>query len=223
MASRKGLVYILDMGSTLADAVARRLIDFGQYMLYRPWDMTTDVAGELNAHKDVLKGIIISGSSKNINSKRYIPPHLPVEVLQANVPILAICYGMQYLAHVQGIRIIRCWDEQDISKRTKAARKKDKGEQGPVMFHRTAEGAESPLFAGLGDSFPVWMKHNWMLEGVPERWGSLGRTDKCPVAAMQLGNIYALQFHPEPYYSLSGRIILNNFITRICQLDTPYY
>ena len=109
----------------------------------------------------------------------------------------------------------------DEAKQIKENAKKDKGEQGPTMFHRTNN--DSILFQGLGQSFPVWMKHNWMLEGVPDGWTHTGRTDKCPVAAAEVGNIFALQFHPEPYSSLYGRIILHNFLTYACNVNTPYF
>ena len=67
------------------------------------------------------------------------------------------------------------------------------------------------------------MKHNWMLGDVPEGWTLLGRTSKCPVAAISTGNCYALQFHPEPTASLFGRAIIHNFLTRVCRLETPYF
>ncbi|MCI0527859.1 MAG: hypothetical protein L0Y56_10525, partial [Nitrospira sp.] len=87
-------------------------------------------------------------------------------------------------------------------------------------FYRTGQ---SKLFTGLGEKFPVWMKHNWMLADVPQNWRVTGHTEKCPVAAMECGNIYALQFHPEPSTSLFGRTILHNFFTYICGVTTPYF
>ena len=120
--------------------------------------------------------------------------------------------------------LVRCWDENDPAKRaTKAARKKDKGEQGPTPLFLTEAGRQSILFRGLGAAFPVWMKHNWMAEHLPEGWTLTGSTAKCPVAAMERGHFYALQFHPEPQHSLFGRIVLDNWLTLACGLDTPYF
>lgn len=220
MDKKRGLILVLDMESALADSLAKRVIDMNQFLILRAWDMKTDPEAELATYKDHLRGIIISGSAKSINGKTNPIPQVPQAMLGAGVPILGICYGMQYLAHVMGVPIIRCWNEQDPAKRTKEAAKKDKGEYGPTIFRRTAD---SPLFHGLGQEFPVWMKHNWMLGDLPPNWTHTGRTDKCPIAAMERGNIYALQFHPEPGNSLFGRTILHNFFTHICGLQTPYF
>ena len=217
----KGLIYIMDMESSLSDALVRRVIDMNQYVVFRKWDMEIDPRAEVEAYKDSLRGLIISGSARNVNAKKKPPPTIPPELFQLPVPILSICYGMQYLAHLQGVKIVRCWDEQNPAKQTKEKAKKDKGEQGPTLFHRTEN--DSILFRGLGQSFPVWMKHNWMLEEVPAGWTHTGRTDKCPVAAAEVGNIFSLQFHPEPYSSLFGRIILHNFLTHACEVGTPYF
>lgn len=211
----------MDMESSLSEALVRRVIDMGQYVIFRKWDMQVDPVAEVQAYSKELKAIIISGSAKNVNTKKKEPPSIPPELFQANVPILAICYGMQYLAHLNGTKIVRCWDEPDLKKRRKAAAKEDKGEQGATRFNRTDE--DSVLFRGLGKSFPVWMKHNWMLEDIPAGWRHLGGTDKCPVAAMECGNTFAVQFHPEPYNSLFGRIILHNFLSHACGLETPYF
>jgi len=219
----KGLIYVMDMESTLADALIRRVIDMDQYCVFRKWDMQVDAAQEVAAYSNELKGIILSGSSKSVNSKKVTPPNIPVGLLQTGVPILAICYGMQYIAHLRGVEIVRCWDEQDKAKRTKAARKKDQGEQGPTEFFLTPQGQQSVLFQGLGSSFDVWMKHNYMVSHLPEGWTLTGGTEKCPVGSMEYGNIFAVQFHPEPYNSLFGRIILHNFLTRACGVGTPYF
>ncbi len=223
MAEEKGLIYVMDMESSLADALTRRIIDFEQYVVYRPWHMALNPEAEVQAYGHLLKGIILSGSAKNINANKYIHPSIPTQFLEMGVPILAVCYGMQYLCHLRGVKIVRCWEEMDKGKRTKAVRKKDKGEQGPTNLSLTPAGQQSPLFQGLGEQFPVWMKHHWMAEEIPEGWTLTASTARCPVAAMERGNNYAVQFHPEPYSSLFGKVILYNFLTRVCQVPTPYF
>jgi GMP synthase (glutamine-hydrolysing) len=219
----KGLIYIMDMESSLSDALARRMIDMDQHMIYRKWSMNVDTAAEIEAYREHIRGIIISGSAKNINSKKVTPPSVPAAFFQLGVPVLGICYGMQLLGHIFKQKIVRCWDEPDLAKRTKEARKKDKGEQGPTMLNLTDAGKASPLFDGLGGAFPVWMKHHWMVEEVPPQWTLTASTEKCPVAAMEVGNLYAVQFHPEPFNSLFGRVILHNFMEKICRVETPYF
>jgi len=220
----KGLIYIMDMESSLSEALVRRVIDMDQYCVFRKWDMPINPEAETAAYKDSLKAIILSGSAKNVNSTKHTPPNIPPQFLEMGVPILSICYGLQYLAKLRGVKIVRCWDENDPAKRTtKAARKKDKGEQGPTPLFLTEAGRQSILFRGLGASFPVWMKHNWQAEHLPEGWTLTASTEKCPIAAMEYNNMFAVQFHPEPYNSLFGRIIMHNFLSYACGVDTPYF
>ncbi len=219
----KGLIYIMDMESTLSEALVRRVIDMDQYCVFRKWDMDINPEAETAAYANSLKGIILSGSAKNINSTKHTPPNIPSQFLEMGVPILFICYGLQYLAKLRGVEIVRCWDETDPAKRTKAVRKKDKGEQGPTSLLLTEAGQQSILFRGLGANFPVWMKHNWMAEHLPEGWTLTASTEKCPIAAMEYNNMFAVQFHPEPYNSLFGRTILHNFLSYACGVTTPYF
>lgn len=223
MASKRGIIYVMDMESSLSDALCRRVMDMGQYIIFRKWDMNINAEAEIETYKNEVRGLIISGSGKNINGKKAPPPEVPAAFLALNIPTLGICYGMQYMAHVMGVPIVRCWNETDPTKRSKKSAKSDPGEQGATLFERTAESAACPLFEGLGEKFPVWMKHNWMLGDIPEGWTHLGRTARCPVAAISSGNRYAVQFHPEPHNSLYGKVIFHNFITNICGLDTPYF
>ena len=218
--SSRGLIYIMDMESSLSDSLVRRIIDMNQYCIFRKWDMQIDPAAEVAAYSKSLKGIILSGSAKNINGNKYAPPNIPIQFLELGVPILGICYGLQYMCHLRGVEVVRCWNEQDPAKQNK---KKDMGEQGPTDLFLTEAGYQSPLFRGLGPTFPVWMKHRYMASQLPEGWTLTASTTKCPVAAMEFGHMFALQFHPEPYNSLFGRIILHNFLTYICGVTTPYF
>lgn len=223
MTEPKGLIYIMDMESSLSDALARRVIDMGQHMIYRQWSMPIDPALEVATYREHIRGIIISGSSKNINSKKHTPPGIPPIFFELGVPILGICYGMQLLGHLSRSNIVRCWDEPDPEKRTEESRKKDQGEQGATTLTLTEKGQQSVLFRGLAGQFSVWMRHHFMVEETPPGWCHTASTEKCPVAAMEVGNIYAIQFHPEPYNSLFGRVILHNFMRHICGVETPYF
>ena len=218
--SKKGLIYIMDMESSLADALSRRIQDMGQYQVFHKWDMEIDATAMVTACKDELKGIIFSGSGKNVNGKKHKPPKIPLELVDTGVPILGICYGMQYIAHLHGKKIVRCWEELNPIRRN---RKKDKGEQGPTLLKLTEEGKNSILFRGLGDTFPVWMKHRFMVDELPEGWTKTAGTRRCPIGAMEKNNLFAVQFHPEPYNSLFGRTVLHNFLTYACGVKTPYF
>ncbi len=212
---------VLDMESGLAESLANRVLTMDQQFIFRKWDAQVDVAAEITAYQEVLKGIIISGSAKNVNSKKYVPPFVPPELFQVGVPILGICYGMQLIAKLLGQEIVRCWGDPE-----KKCKKKDKGEQGVVTTYLTDAGlvgAGADLFRGVGDTFEIWMKHAWMVQDIPEGWAITARTARCPVAGLSRGNVHLVQFHPEPYYSLAGKMIMHNFFTRVCGVETPYF
>ena len=66
----RALVYVMDMESSLSDALVRRILGMNQYVVFRKWDMNVDTVAEVTAYKDSLKALIISGSGKNINSNK---------------------------------------------------------------------------------------------------------------------------------------------------------
>ena len=54
---------------------------------------------------DVLKkykAIIISGGPSSVHTKSENAPNLPKEIFELNIPILGICWGMQYINFIQG-------------------------------------------------------------------------------------------------------------------------
>ena len=52
-----------------------------------------------------LHGIVLSGGPASVYADG--APQLPPEVLDAGVPVLGICYGMQLLSHALGGRVQR--------------------------------------------------------------------------------------------------------------------
>ena len=90
-----------------------------------------------------------------------------------------------------------------------------KREYGHAVLHQNM--AQSPIFASLPTSIPVWMSHGDQIEELPPGFKSLGYTDNSPVALMGNGdNILGLQFHPEVVHTVHGKTILENFLYRIC-------
>jgi len=72
----KGFIYIVDMESSLAEPLVRRVMDMGQYHVFRKWDMPVDPEAEVDLYGNTLSGIILSGSAKNVNSPKYAPPNI---------------------------------------------------------------------------------------------------------------------------------------------------
>jgi len=134
------------------------------------------------------KGIILSGGP----SSAYENPPFDSRIFDLGIPILGICLGFQIWAHHLGVTV------QAAGKR----------EFGIHTFRRTAD---SPLFAGLPDTFDVLESHGDRIEPDP-RFTILGATEHAPVAAAQYGGLfYGVQFHPETTHTEHGDRIFENF------------
>ena len=86
-------VAILDNGSQYTQLIARRTRELGVYSEIYPHTMT---AAELLERKPV--GIILSGGPASV----YAPmaPKLDEAIFSCGIPVLGICYGMQFASHV---------------------------------------------------------------------------------------------------------------------------
>jgi GMP synthase (glutamine-hydrolysing) len=76
---------------------------------------------------------------------------------------------------------------------------------------------ESPLFADLPTSMPVWMSHGDQIVEMPPGFRALAYTENSPTAVIGNGaNIFGLQFHPEVVHTPNGKAIIQNFLYKIC-------
>ena len=186
-------IVIIDFGSQYSRLIARRVRELKVYCEI----VTPDTPWERFAHFNP-KGVILSGGPASI----YDPGALlaPTWVYERSLPVLGICYGMQVLAHQLGGRVVPG----------------QMREYGHAVLHQNA--SDSPLFANLPVSMPVWMSHGDRIDELPPGYTSLGYTDNSPMAVMGNDrNIYGLQFHPEVAHTVHGKTILENFIYQICR------
>lgn len=183
---------ILDYGSQTAQLIARRVREENIYCELLPWDTPPERVLALAP-----KGFILSGGPHSA----YEPgaPTLPDYVLESNVPVLGICYGMQLLAYALGGQVA-----------SSATR-----EYGPAILHLTGA---SLLWEDLDDTLQVWMSHSDRIERMPSGFTLLACSDNAPIAAMYDPDLrlYGVQFHPEVTHTPQGRVILANFAQRIC-------
>src|SRR5450756_371562 len=126
-------IIILDFGSQYTQLIARRVRELRVYSEILPHDATRDEIVRLNP-----RGIILSGGPASVYDDG--APSLPDFLLDLNVPLLGICYGMQLLAHQLGGRV----------------EKSSTREYGHATIQ--IDRAE-PLFSGLPSPISVWMSH----------------------------------------------------------------
>ena len=190
-------IIILDYGSQYAQLIARRVREANVYCELVSWRASAE---EVLARRP--KGFILSGGPNSV----YDPgaPALPDYVLDAGVPVLGICYGMQLLAHRLGGRVAG------------SARR----EYGPAALNVDETGA--PLFANWGAAggadATVWMSHGDKVETLPPGFRPIAHSDNSPLAAAAdpARGLYAVQFHPEVAHTPRGHVLLSNFVHRIC-------
>jgi GMP synthase (glutamine-hydrolysing) len=191
-------IIILDYGSQYSQLIARRVREANVYCELFSWNTPADV---ILAHKP--KGLILSGSPNSVYDEG--APTLPGYVLDSDVPVLGICYGMQLLAYHLG---------GDVGT-------SHKREYGPANLH--VDDLANPLFQGWqqeddDDARQVWMSHGDRVEHLPAGFAPIAHTNNSPFAASAnpQRRLYAVQFHPEVVHTRQGRRLLSNFVHHIC-------
>jgi len=185
-------IVVIDFGSQYSMLIARRVRESQVYCEMVPYDAPWENIAQLNP-----KGIIFSGGPGSV----YEPdaPLAPAYIYETGLPILGICYGMQVLTKQLG---------GQVAPGTKR-------EYGHAVLHLSQ--VDSPLFADLPDSTPVWMSHGDKIEEMPPGFSALAHTENSPYAVIGNGEgIFGLQFHPEVVHTPEGKTILKNFVYRIC-------
>jgi GMP synthase (glutamine-hydrolysing) len=184
-------VVILDYGSQYSQLIARRVREANVYSELLPHDVSWDRIAQINP-----KGIILSGGPSSV----YAPgaPTLPGWVIESELPVLGICYGMQLLTHHLGGNV----------------GKAEEREYGPSRI--TVEKNES-IFSGLPNQIDVWMSHGDRIESLPPGFETLAWTDNAPFAAMHRDNIVGIQFHPEVSHTPLGSAIIRSFLYEVCE------
>jgi GMP synthase (glutamine-hydrolysing) len=184
-------IVILDFGAQYSQLIARRIREQNVFSVVLP---CTASLNEVKACAPV--GIVLSGAPWSVYDKD-APPADP-GIFELGVPILGICYGLQFMVHTLGGKV----------------RPAEKREYGHAEVDVVAESA---LFQGLAKRQPVWMSHGDEALELPSGFELTAKTSHA-VAGIQ--NVqkkwFAVQFHPEVHHTLNGTKILRNFVFNIC-------
>jgi len=186
------LVAILDFGSQYAQLIARRVRELNVYCEILPCTISPE---ELAARRP--RGIILSGGPASVYAEN--APTCSTELFDQPVPVLGICYGMQY-----GCKVLGC----DVT----PAHGREYGRATATVIKGGG------LLDGLPPSFEVWASHGDHVSLVSDDFEVLAKTPNCPNAAIRhtSRSFYGVQFHPEVTHTPLGGKILENFLYRIC-------
>ncbi len=187
-----GGIVVLDFGSQYTQLIARRIREQGVYSVILPCTAPLD---EIRSCKPC--GIVLSGGPSSVYDAD--APACDRGIFSLRVPILGICYGLQWLAHTLGGKVERA----------------DRREYGPAQLEVCDA---SRLLAGLPKKLRIWASHGDRVSSLPPGARVVAATENA-VAVMEnpAQQIFAVQFHPEVRHTEHGEEILRNFVFQICQ------
>ncbi|MDO5059390.1 MAG: glutamine-hydrolyzing GMP synthase [Neisseria sp.] len=186
-------ILILDFGSQVTQLIARRVREAHVYCELHSFDMPLDEIKAFNP-----KAIILSGGPNSVYDSDY---QADTGLFDLGVPVLGICYGMQFMAHHLGGEV-------------------SPGDQREFGYAQVKT-IDSELTRGISDgqanTLDVWMSHGDKVSKLPEGFAVIGDTPSCPIAMMEHADkqFYGIQFHPEVTHTKQGRALLNRFVLDI--------
>lgn len=180
---------ILDYGSQYTQLIARRGRELGVFSIILPFSANIE---EIKKHNP--KGIVLSGGPNSVFDED--APKLTERILDLDIPVLGICYGMQLLSQKFGGEV----EEAETREYGKA-----------TIVHKE----KSDIINESFDGSTVWMSHGTHVSKPPEGFVTTAMSDGT-IAAIEntAKHIYGLQFHPEVAHTEHGRKILEAFIDK---------
>jgi GMP synthase (glutamine-hydrolysing) len=189
-------IAVLDFGGQYNQLIARRVREAHVYSELMPHNSPLS-----KITHGGLSGIILTGGPDSV----YAPGAKGCDpsIFALGVPVLGICYGMQYIAKVFG------GDIQPAAIR----------EYGHTPLYTR----KHPLFSGFAGG-AVWMNHNDNVTTPPPGFSVVAYTAQCPVAAFadDARKLYGIQFHAEVTHTENGARIFENFLVNVCGLSCSY-
>jgi GMP synthase (glutamine-hydrolysing) len=197
MSAPQRAIVILDFGGQYTQLIARRVRDARVFSVVLPPGAPAEEIAKWNP-----AGIILSGGPQSVYERD--APRPSGDPTSLGVPVLGLCYGMQWLARAAGGEVANEGREYGRAEATVAT--------------------DSPLFAGLDPRQTVWMNHGDSVVAPPAGFRVIAATPTTPLAGFENAarGVYAIQFHPEVRHTVHGSEILENFLFRICGVSPDW-
>jgi GMP synthase (glutamine-hydrolysing) len=185
-------ILIIDFGSQFTQLITRRVRESKVYSEIYPHTISLDKIKEINP-----AGIILSGGPMSVYDKD--APVLEKEILKLKIPILAICYGLQWLC-------------KNLDGNVEPAKDREYGKATLKVLNN------SKLLKNVKKESTVWMSHGDLVTKIPTGFKVIGDSDHSPFCAIENENenLFGVQFHPEVFHTEEGSKIIHNFLFDIC-------
>ena len=185
------MILILDFGSQYTQLIARRIRELNVYCEIHPWNKIPEITPNI-------KGVILSGSPFSVRDGASPRPNL--DQIKGKMPLLGVCFGAQYLAHHFGGEVL-------------PSNTREYG-----RAHLSYVDGTHILTKGMTNGSQVWMSHGDTIRTIPDHYKIIASTTDVEIAGYHIEGeeTYGIQFHPEVYHSIEGKILLKNFIEEVC-------
>ncbi len=186
------MILIIDFGSQYNQLIARRVRECNVFCRIEPPWIELEKIKELNPD-----GIILSGGPASVYENA--SPKADPGIFNLGIPVLGICYGLQFMVHTLGGRVNR-------------AQKREYGFASLDILNHNG------LYHNIDKITQCWMSHGDSIESIPEGFKIDASTENTKVASCfnPEKKLYGLQFHPEVHHTPKGKEIIRNFLYDIC-------
>ncbi|MBL8756343.1 MAG: glutamine-hydrolyzing GMP synthase, partial [Planctomycetes bacterium] len=194
-----GGVLIVDFGAQYCQLIARRVRELGVYSR-----ITVPERAMFTFQHMRPQAVILSGGPRSVYE--HDAPALDAKILQQGVPVLGICYGLQWMAQNTGGEVTPA---------------KDGAEYGRTELQVTDA---QDLLAGVRQDGTVWMSHGDKVAKLGPGFQVLAKSAPCPFAVVgdRARRFFGLQFHPEVAHTQDGSVMLKNFVLGIAKCRTDW-
>ena len=192
------MILIIDFGSQYNQLIARRVREHRVYCQIEPPDIGIAKIRALRP-----EGIILSGGPASIYEAK--SPRADMGIFTLGIPVLGICYGLQFMVDALGGEVIR-------------SKKREYG------FAELLAGKAGAILAGVEKKTRCWMSHGDRIGRLPAGFRITASTENTEAAAVEDAKrrFYGLQFHPEVVHTAEGKRMLENFLFGVCHCEKSW-
>ena len=190
-------IIIIDFGSQFTQLIARRIRELGVY---------SEIINHKHTFKiknlEKVKGIILSGGPLNVYESNKIK--FNKNLLKRRIPILGICFGHQLISKSFGGKV-------------KQAKQREFGQ---IKVKKVKSSLLTKNFFNKNKINNVWMSHADEVTKIPKGFKVLAKSENAKYCMIEdkANNFYGIQFHPEVTHTDNGKILIRNFIYKICKI-----
>lgn len=188
----KESILIIDFGSQYNQLIARNVRENNVFCEIVPPNIPIRAI-----KRDEVKGIILSGGPASVYAKG--APKCDEKIFSLGIPVLGICYGMQFMART-------------LDGEVKRAQSREYGNAPLTITNRNI------LFKGVPETSVSWMSHGDKVKKLPCGFDRIAKSRNSSIAAFADSDrrLFGVQFHPEVAHTQYGKIMIKNFVKDIC-------